>query len=200
MSFATERFLVDELGRLADAGIPLVYATGNHDPGRDAQRTRPLAWPPNVELIGDGHPAAHRLIRDRDGREVGHVTAAGHASRRETADLAAAFPPCATRESPQIALLHTQVVGSLVRAADDHEPYAPCDLPGCWRADTTTGRSATCTSGSASRRRRRCTTPATPRGGRTARAARGAAARGRGARRARPASSSVRSDPSGSKP
>src|SRR5262245_32521126 len=70
MSFATERFLVDELGRLAEAGIPLVYATGNHDPGRDAQRTRPLAWPGNVELVGDAAPR-RIVIRDRDAHEVG---------------------------------------------------------------------------------------------------------------------------------
>lgn len=126
MSFQTERFLLDELGRLAAAGIPVVYATGNHDPGRDAQRTRPLAWPATVELVGEGEPR-RVAIRDREGREIGHVTAAGHASRRETGDLAAAFPDARAQSLPQVALLHTQVRGS--RAADEHEPYAPCDLP-----------------------------------------------------------------------
>jgi DNA repair exonuclease SbcCD nuclease subunit len=125
MSFQTERFLLDELGRLAEAGIPLVYATGNHDPGRDAQRTRPLAWPPNVHLVGDGEPR-RIAIRDRGGRTVGDVTAAGPASRRETGDLAAAFPPVLDHALPQVALLHTQVRGS--RGAEEHEPYAPSDL------------------------------------------------------------------------
>lgn len=124
MSFQTERFLVDELARLHEARIPVVYAAGNHDPGRDAQRTRPLAWPPNVHLVGDAEPRSV-VVRDRDGRECGHVTAAGHASRRETGDLAAAFPP-ARGDLPQIALLHAQVVGS--RGADEHEPYAPTTL------------------------------------------------------------------------
>ena len=125
MSFRTERFLLDELGRLCEAGIPVVYATGNHDPGRDAQRTRPLAWPSNVELAGEVTP---RLIaiRDNRGREVGRVSAAGHASRRETADLAATFPPAPRNGLPQVALLHTQVRES--RAADEHDPYAPSDL------------------------------------------------------------------------
>ena len=125
MSFQTERFLLDELGRLAEAGIPLIYATGNHDPGRDAHRTRPLAWPPNVELVGEGAPRRIAVL-DRDDREIGYVTAAGHASRRETGDLAAAFPPARNQNLPQVALLHTQVIGS--RGADEHEPYAPCDL------------------------------------------------------------------------
>src|SRR5262245_29643639 len=56
LSFRTERFLLDEMTRLHQAGIPVVYATGNHDPGRDAYRTRPLIWPPNVEVVGDGAP------------------------------------------------------------------------------------------------------------------------------------------------
>ena len=125
LSFRTERFLLEELGRLAEAAIPVVYATGNHDPGRDAYRTRPLAWPPNVEMVGDGTP---RLIpiHDQEGREVGRVTAAGHASRRETGDLAAAFPPTGGDELPHVALLHTQVREA--RSADEHEPYAPSDL------------------------------------------------------------------------
>lgn len=125
MSFPTERFLMDELGRLAEARVPVIYATGNHDPGRDAQRTRPLPWPPNVEVIGDAGPR-RIVLRDADGREVGHVTAAGHASRRETGDLAAAFPAAHEEAVAQIGLLHTQVVGS--RGTDEHEPYAPSDL------------------------------------------------------------------------
>jgi len=125
LSFKTERFLLDELARLHEAGIPVVYATGNHDPGRDAYRTRPLAWPSNVEVVGEGAPRLIR-IRDRDGREVGRVTAAGHASRRETGDLSAAFPSAGTDELPHVAVLHTQVREA--RAADEHEPYAPSDL------------------------------------------------------------------------
>ncbi|MSR35225.1 MAG: DNA repair exonuclease [Gemmatimonadetes bacterium] len=126
MSFPTERFLLEELGRLAEACIPIVYATGNHDPGRDAKRTRPLDWPPNVEIVGDGEPR-RIVVRDRDGQEVGHVTAAGHASRRETGDLAASFPAVGDQSLPQVGLLHTQVRGS--SGSDEHEPYAPCDLP-----------------------------------------------------------------------
>ena len=125
LSFRTERFLLEELARLHEAGIPVVYATGNHDPGRDAHRTRPLAWPPNVEVVGDATPRTI-AIRDREGREVGRVTTAGHASRRETGDLSAAFPPAGGDALPHVAMLHTQVREA--RAADEHEPYAPSDL------------------------------------------------------------------------
>jgi len=33
LSFQTERFLLEQVGRLNDQGISVVYATGNHDPG-----------------------------------------------------------------------------------------------------------------------------------------------------------------------
>ena len=125
LSFQSERFLLEELARLGEARISVVYATGNHDPGQDAHRTRPLAWPPNVSLIGEASPSLVR-IQDPDGKDVGAVTAAGHASRRETGDLAATFPPVARDGLPQVALLHTQVRES--RGADEHEPYAPSEL------------------------------------------------------------------------
>src|SRR5690606_17712379 len=69
LSFRTERFLLDELRRLDEAGIPVVYATGNHDPGRDAYRTRPLAWPANVHVVADGAPRT-LTISDSHGRAV----------------------------------------------------------------------------------------------------------------------------------
>ena len=34
LSFQTERFLLEQLHRLDSEEIPVVYATGNHDPGR----------------------------------------------------------------------------------------------------------------------------------------------------------------------
>jgi len=119
LSFESERFLVQELGRLAAAGIPVVYATGNHDPG--SSRRRHISWPEGVTVVSD--PVPRRIeIRDPDGGVVGWVTAAGHASSRETRDLAAAFP-APSGGLPEVALLHAQVVDS--RDADAHEPYAP---------------------------------------------------------------------------
>ncbi|MGD8873441.1 MAG: DNA repair exonuclease, partial [Gemmatimonadota bacterium] len=45
LSFTTERFLLDQASRLADHGITVVYATGNHDPGAPGAGPRSLAWP-----------------------------------------------------------------------------------------------------------------------------------------------------------
>ena len=119
LSFESELFLVRELGRLSAAGIPVVYATGNHDPG--SSRRRHIPWPDGVTVVSD--PVPRRLeVRDGEGAVVGWVTAAGHASSRETRDLAGAFP-APTGGLPEVAVLHAQVVDS--RGADAHEPYAP---------------------------------------------------------------------------
>ncbi|HSG47374.1 MAG TPA: DNA repair exonuclease [Longimicrobiales bacterium] len=129
LSFETERFLVAELARLTDAGVPVIYATGNHDPGSVRATRREIPWPPGVTVLGDGEP--RRIpVRDRGGEVVGWVTGAGHASANETRDLAARFPT-PRGPLPEAALLHTQVVGS--RDAEAHDPYAPSAL------DTLTG-------------------------------------------------------------
>ena len=124
LSFRTERFLLEQLRRLGEAGVPVVYATGNHDPGHDAYRTRPLDWPEHVVVADDATPRTVTVF-DREDRAVGRITAVGHASRRETGDLSAAFPAPAG-DVPEVAVLHTQVRGS--RDEEAHEPYAPSEL------------------------------------------------------------------------
>ena len=62
---------------------------------------------------------------DRSGEPVGRVVGAGHQTRRDTQNLANAFPSPRWDE-PTVGLLHTQLHGSL--GADGHEPYAPCSV------------------------------------------------------------------------
>jgi exonuclease SbcD len=124
LSFETERFLLEQLQRLTQAGIGVVYATGNHDPGSTRHARREIPWPAGVEVVPDGRPR-RIAIRDGKGHEVGCVTAAGHATSQETGDLAAGFPR-PDGALPEVAVLHTQVVGS--RSAEAHEPYAPSTL------------------------------------------------------------------------
>ncbi len=122
LSFETERFLVAELSRLDERRVPVVYATGNHDPG--VGRRRRISWPGCVTVVADATP--RRIpVHGSDGDVVGWITAAGHGSSRETRDLAAAFPR-PEGSLPEVAVLHTQVVGS--RGSEDHEPYAPTTL------------------------------------------------------------------------
>jgi DNA repair exonuclease SbcCD nuclease subunit len=129
LSFITERFLLKSLGRLNESGIPVFYATGNHDPGQANYRTEQLEWPDNVYLFPSGVPKTVPIL-DRAGHQAGWLTAAGHNTDHEGSNLAAQFKP-AKSDLPHVAMLHTQIVSA--KGADQHERYAPCsrgDLTG----------------------------------------------------------------------
>lgn len=124
LTFATERFLTADFQRLAEAGIPVVYAAGNHDHGGGRHPVTSLEWPPNV-VVAAGPEPVRVPIQDRAGGILGFVTAAGHESSSVTEDLAAGFP-VPPGEYPEVGLLHAQVVGS--RGEEGHHPYAPTTL------------------------------------------------------------------------
>ena len=124
LSFESERFLLEQLGRLAEAGIQVVYATGNHDPGT-GNRATALEWPGGVTVIARGDPVTVPIL-DRTGSLAGHVTGAGHATPREPDDLSRRLAPPPDARVPQVALLHTQVVTAAARRA--HHDYAPSTL------------------------------------------------------------------------
>ncbi len=138
LSFGSEGLLLRQLDVLAGAGIQVVYATGNHDPGT-AQAVTDLAWPGNVTVIGGADPVTVTIV-NRAGEPVGHVIGAGHATARETADLAQALRPRPDARLPgpdaglarpdtrlpQVALLHTQVTSA--SRSELHQPYAPSTL------------------------------------------------------------------------
>ena len=124
LSFQTERFLIEQSSRLADHGITVVYATGNHDPGAPDEGPRPLAWPKSVRTAMDGTPRRF-MIHDHGGVPVGYVTAIGHSTRQVSDDLSRRLPVPAG-ELPEVALLHTQVHSSI--DSHDHHAYAPSEL------------------------------------------------------------------------
>ncbi|MEQ9397592.1 MAG: DNA repair exonuclease [Longimicrobiales bacterium] len=133
LSFQTERFLLEQAGRLQAHGVTLVYATGNHDPGGTDAGPRRLPWPANVRLAADGTPA-RIAVQDRTGTPVGYVSAIGHATAREREDLSRRLPspPRTPGGLPEVALLHTQVHSS--QGAEAHHAYAPSDLSWLVRA------------------------------------------------------------------
>lgn len=124
LSLRTERFILEQVGRLGDHGITVVYATGNHDPGSAPNGPRRLTWPTHVHVVSDATPR-RVLVADASGEPVGYVTAVGHASAEESADLSRGFPR-PSGELPQVALLHTQVHHSL--GAHEHHAYAPSEV------------------------------------------------------------------------
>lgn len=142
LSFETERFLMEQLARLDGAGVQVVYATGNHDPG-NAVRAGGLAWPESTTVAASAEPQVVP-VRGRDGDTAGWVTAAGHATARETADLSLAMRPRPGTSLPQAALLHTQAssssgAGGATADADGaeavvHGPYAPSKVDALRRA------------------------------------------------------------------
>lgn len=121
LSFTTERFLLQQVGRLGDAGVAVLYAAGNHDPGGGRPRSRPIKWPAHVTVFSGSEPRRVPIF-DREGRTVGFVTGAGHPTDRETSDLSLAFerPPGLL---PEVAVLHTHA-GS-ASSSDRHRRYAP---------------------------------------------------------------------------
>ena len=124
LTLATERVLVDELTRATSAGLTVVYATGNHDPGRANYRAMGIEWPAErFHLVGSRQP--RQIAIERDGEVVGWVVVAGHQTPREDRDLAATFPRAPGPE-PAVGLLHAQVVGA--DSIDQHHSYAPTTL------------------------------------------------------------------------
>lgn len=133
LTIATERVLTRELRRLTDRGVTVVYATGNHDPGRTNYRASHIDWPStNFHLHSSRAP--RKVPINRGGERIGWVVAAGHQTTHESTNLAAAFPP-APGPGPAVALLHADV-GGAQGAADDEagNVYAPAAL-----ADLDTG-------------------------------------------------------------
>jgi DNA repair protein SbcD/Mre11 len=123
LSFRTERFLLRALGRLLDAGVTVVYATGNHDPGGTTGPASRIPWPEAVHLIPD--PQHRQVPIYRGDALVGRVTGAGHDSPRVADDLSLGFPT-PQGDVPEVALLHTQVAGAA--GSGDHDRYAPSGL------------------------------------------------------------------------
>ena len=124
LTLATERVLVDELTRATSAGLTVVYATGNHDPGRANYRAMGIDWPAQrFHLVASRQPRQFAI--KRAGEVVGWVVAAGHQTPREDRDLAAAFPHAPGPE-PAVGLLHAHVVGA--KSIDQHHSYAPTSL------------------------------------------------------------------------
>ena len=104
-----------QLTRVTEAGLTVIVASGNHDPGGAlaplAQAGCTLALgrdPVVVEIPGTG------------GAPLGHVVAIGHGSAAEGANLADLLPQAPSVTS--VAVLHAQVDG----AAGARERYAPC--------------------------------------------------------------------------
>ena len=116
---ATRMWLVNELGRVCAAGIHVVVASGNHDPG---SRLAGLAieWPHERFLLADGPDPVKLELPS------GTIVAVGHAHEKLADNLALTLPP-APAGTASVAVLHAQVNGS-IGARDRYAPCTPEDL------------------------------------------------------------------------
>jgi DNA repair exonuclease SbcCD nuclease subunit len=104
--------------RLAEAGVEIFVARGNHDPASGF--TAGLRLPDNVHFFSERE--VERVAFLRDGREVCALYGRSFRTSAETSNFAAGYK----REKDDalaVAVLHTNVGG---RAG--YEPYAPCTL------------------------------------------------------------------------
>lgn len=115
--YGTGVHFVSEMGRLREAGIPVVIVTGNHD--AESKLTKSLRLPDNVHLLDTRKPETYVL------ETIGlAVHGQGYATPAVLDDLSAGYPaPLA--DMINVGLLHTSAEGR-----PGHEPYAPCTVAG----------------------------------------------------------------------
>lgn len=123
LSVATEAFLVEQVGRLDEAGIETMYVTGNHDPGGSGFRAAKIDWPDRFHYVDSRSPTRIE-VTDAEGVHRATVVAAGHVDAREDTNLAAHFP--SSGSAPTIGLLHAYVTSAA--QVDAHDRYAPCTI------------------------------------------------------------------------
>jgi len=134
LSRKVERWLCEQVERLAKAGVWFLACCGNHDPGAAHLRTAQLgvaatheeadaaeAWRKRVHFFRHAAPETVPVL-DRDGNIAGLVVGAGHTTATESNNLAAAFPRI-DEALPVVGLLHTHVAAAT--SADAHDRYAP---------------------------------------------------------------------------
>jgi len=113
--YNTGLYLVSQMSRLREAGIPVVAVAGNHDAASTI--TRSLRLPENVHFFPSDRPGTLRLD---------HLNVAIHGRSYGTpavkTDLAQSYPPAAAG-CFNVGVLHTCATGR-----EGHELYAPCSL------------------------------------------------------------------------
>jgi DNA repair protein SbcD/Mre11 len=115
--YNTGLYLVFQMTKLRDAGIPVFIVAGNHDAA--SRITKTLRLPDNVMLFPSKKPSTFRL-------EKLNVAIHGQSfpSPSVKTDLSRGYPE-ALKGYFNIGLLHTCATGR-----EGHEPYAPCSLDG----------------------------------------------------------------------
>jgi DNA repair protein SbcD/Mre11 len=113
--YNTGLHLVKELGRLRDAGIPVIAIAGNHDAAN--KMTRALRLPTNVRVLADDRAETFRL------EDLGVAIHGQSFARAAVTENLVARYPAPLPGFANIGLLHTGLTGR-----EGHERYAPCTV------------------------------------------------------------------------
>jgi len=111
----TGLFMVQQMRRLKDAGIPVFAIAGNHDAA--TKMTYNVPSPENVVMFGHRTAETHRL----DDLDVA-IHGRSFATQAVTENLASSYPP-AVPNVFNIGILHTSLDGR-----EGHAPYSPCTV------------------------------------------------------------------------
>ena len=115
--YNTGLFFAQQMGRLREAGVWVVIASGNHD--AQSQISKTLRLPDNVIVLSAARPQSVEF------EEHGVVIhGQSFTTRSVTEDLSLKYPE-ARAGLLNVGLLHTSLNGR-----PGHEPYAPCTLDG----------------------------------------------------------------------
>lgn len=144
LSFATEKFLLQQMNRLYESKIKVYYAPGNHDPGGSSYRQAKLSWPSNVHIFNTCRPESCPVLDD-SGKIIAVINGAGHENKKESRNLVKDF------QEAEDGIIHVGLIHALITGAGTssrHERYAPCtleDLKGKGYAYWALGHVHTCT-------------------------------------------------------
>ncbi|WP_197535633.1 metallophosphoesterase family protein [Pararhodospirillum photometricum] len=116
----TGLFFVEQMGRLAAAGIPALVVHGNHD--AEGRLTHKLPLPPGLHIFPSRRPTSVTLPPPGPGEPPVVVHGQSYRERAVTTNLALDYP-APVPGAFNIGLLHTGLGGR-----GGHENYAPCTL------------------------------------------------------------------------
>lgn len=114
------------LERLADAGIDVYIALGNHDPKRANFNPR-KPYPANVTIFHTDQP--HEIVAAHDDDLTIKVAGVSYGSQAVRDNLAARFTFPREARTLRVGVLHTSLAGHA-----DHETYAPCTVDDLMRS------------------------------------------------------------------
>lgn len=124
LDYMDEKFVVNEFSKLLNAGIAILYTTGNHDTSYEQKWSNELKKFPDFYMFSNDYPEVCTLMDEELGRNIKFV-GCGHLLKNENRNLVALYP-VKNDEDVWIGIAHTSVVGHIESEAK--AKYMPTTL------------------------------------------------------------------------